>query len=287
MVSPDDPSSPHVSGAADARSPAIPRLPRSPAALRRASRRTTLLSVIGGLLLWELVGRFVVTNPILFAPLSKVLLVGWSLLLDGELEHHLAVSLAEFFLGFVLASVVGIALGLLMATNRRIQDIMDPWISFFYSSPLVALMPFFILIFGVGMGSKIAIVFTIAIFPILLNAFVGIRAVDSHLIEVAAAFNCTRRQTFSKILIPGALPFIIVGLRLGVGRALTGVVVGELFASRAGLGFLIVTAGQSFDTATVFLGVLMFSIIGLVLMESLKYVERRLAPWRAVSQEVL
>ncbi len=250
------------------------------------SRRRAFLSVVVGLVLWEVVGRYIVTNPILFSPLSKVLEVGWKLAVTGELARHFGVSALEFALGFLLSAVVGIAVGFLMATSRRMQDILDPWVSFFYSSPLVALMPFFLLIFGVGLASKVAIVFVIAVFPILLNAFVGIRSADPHLLEVAKAFNCSRQQVFVKILLPAALPYVIVGLRLGIGRALTGVVVGELFASRAGVGYLIAAAGQSFDTATVFLGVLIFSIMGVILMEALKWLENSLAPWRKSIAEV-
>ncbi len=266
--------------------PAALRRQTSPEQMKRQSRRRALLSVIGGLVIWELVGQFVVTNPILFSPLSKVLVIGWTQLTKGQLLYHIGVSASEFALGFLLASVVGVFLGFFMATSRRAQDILDPWVSFFYSSPLVALMPFFLLVFGIGLASKVAIVFVIAVFPILLNAFVGIRSADAHLLEVAAAFHCSRTQVFTKILMPAALPFVIVGLRLGIGRALTGVVVGELFASRAGVGYLITSAGQSFDTATVFLGVLIFSIMGVVLMEGLKHLEQRLAPWRKSVAEV-
>jgi ABC-type nitrate/sulfonate/bicarbonate transport system permease component len=261
-------------------------MPEPPWRIAQQSRRCAVLSVLGGLALWELVGRYVVTSPILFAPFSKVLAAGWALVVSGELLQHLTVSATEFAIGFGLATLVGVALGFLMATNRTAQDILDPWVSFFYSSPLVALIPFFILVFGVGISSKIAIIFTVAIFPILLNAFVGIRSTGADLLEVGAAFNCTRAQIFSKILFPAALPFVIVGLRLGIGRALTGVVVSELFGSTAGLGWLIGTAGQSFDTPTVLFGVLMFSVLGAAMVEALKWIERLLAPWRKTVQEV-
>jgi ABC-type nitrate/sulfonate/bicarbonate transport system permease component len=261
-------------------------MPEPPSRIAQRSRRRAVLSVLGGLALWELVGRYVVTNPILFAPFSKVLEAGWALLVSGELMQDLAVSASEFAIGFGLATFIGVAVGFLMATNRAAQDILDPWVSFFYSSPLVALIPFFILVFGVGISSKIAIIFTVAIFPILLNAFVGIRSASADLLEVGAAFNCTRAQIFSKILFPAALPFVIVGLRLGIGRALTGVVVSELFGSTAGLGWLIGTAGQSFDTPTVLFGVLMFSVLGVAMVEALKWIERLLAPWRKTVQEV-
>ena len=261
-------------------------MPEPPEASTRRSRRRAIASIIIGMLLWEFVGRFVVTSPILFAPLSKVLVAGWSLFLSGDLVRHVAVSALEFAIGFGLATVLGIALGFAMATSRAVQDSLDPWVSFFYSSPLVALIPFFILVFGVGIASKIAIIFLVSIFPILLNAFAGIRAADETLLEVGAAFNCTRWQIFQKILVPAALPYIVVGLRLGIGRALTGVVVAELFGSTAGLGWLIGTAGQSFDTPTVLFGVLMFSFFGVAMVEGLKWIERAVAPWRKVAQEV-
>ena len=264
----------------------VASMPEPPEASTRRSRRRAIASIIIGMLLWEFVGRFVVTSPILFAPLSKVLVAGWSLFLSGDLVRHVAVSALEFAIGFGLATVLGIALGFAMATSRAVQDSLDPWVSFFYSSPLVALIPFFILVFGVGIASKIAIIFLVSIFPILLNAFAGIRAADETLLEVGAAFNFTRWQIFQKILVPAALPYIVVGLRLGIGRALTGVVVAELFGSTAGLGWLIGTAGQSFDTPTVLFGVLMFSFFGVAMVEGLKWIERAVAPWRKVAQEV-
>jgi ABC-type nitrate/sulfonate/bicarbonate transport system permease component len=266
--------------------PPVTRMPAPPLLVQRRSRRRAILSIVAVLLLWELVGRYVVTSPILFAPLSKVLLAGWQLWESGDLVRHLAVSSLEFMIGFGLATVIGVALGFLMATNRFAQDVLDPWVSFFYSSPLVALIPFFILVFGVGISSKVAIIFMVAIFPILLNAFVGVRSADADLLEVGAAFNCTRRQIFAKILFPAALPYVIVGLRLGIGRALTGVVVSELFGSQAGLGYLIGTAGQRFDTPTVLFGVLVFSTIGVAMVEFLKWLEQGLAPWRKATQEV-
>lgn len=249
------------------------------------SLRRSLLSVAVGLMLWEVVGRYLVTDRIFFAPLSAVLSAGWELARSGALLEHVTISLTEFAIGFGLSAAVGIGIGLLMATSRLFQDFLDPWISFFYSSPLVALMPFYILVFGVGLGSKVAITFTVAVFPILLNTFVGVRSVDSKFLEVASAFNCSRLQVFWKILLPAALPYIVVGLRLGIGRGLTGVVVGELFASQAGVGYLIATAGQSFDTPTLFFGVLLFSLIGAVTMSLLGRFERWIAPWRVDARE--
>jgi ABC-type nitrate/sulfonate/bicarbonate transport system permease component len=265
---------PSLPGVSEAAAP----LPRS---LARLSRRRALYSILLGLVLWELVGRFVLTNAILFAPFSAVLAVGWRMIASGEIWRHLAVSATEFSIGFGLAALVGVAIGALMGRSRLARDYIDPWVSILYSSPLVALMPFYLLLFGVGLLSKVAIIFTVSIFPILLNTYTGIRSADRNLLEVARSFSCSKIQTFTKIEIPSALPFVMTGIRLGLGRGLTGVVVGELFASRAGLGYVIATAGQSFDAATVLLGVLLFTLAGLLMMGLLGWLEARLAPWRA------
>src|SRR6185312_7725000 len=252
---------------------------KAPTARQLAFRRA-LISIIFGIVAWEFIGRFVLTSNILFAPFSDVILALWRSVETGELWIHLWMSAVEFLLGFGAAIGIGVAVGVLMGRFKTVFDYLDPWVSILYSSPLVALMPFYLLLFGVGLLSKVAIIFTVSIFPILLNTYTGIRSADRNLLEVARSFSCSPLQTFTKIEIPSALPFIITGIRLGLGRGLTGVVVGELFASRAGLGYVIATAGQSFDAATVLLGVLLFTLSGLLMMGLLAWIEAALAPWR-------
>lgn len=248
---------------------------------RKLAFRRALLSILLGVIAWELIGRFVLTSGILFAPFSEVVLALWRSIVTGELWPHLWISTAEFALGFGAAIIVGVAVGVLMGRFKAVFDYLDPWVSILYSSPLVALMPFYLLLFGVGLASKIAIIFTVSIFPILLNTCSGIKSTDRNLLEVARSFSCSEMQTFTKIQMPSALPFVITGIRLGLGRALTGVVVGELFASQAGVGYLIATAGQSFDAATVLMGVLIFTLAGLALMTLLNWIGDYFAPWRA------
>jgi NitT/TauT family transport system permease protein len=149
-----------------------------------------------------------------------------------------------------------------------------------YAMPIIALGPLFILWLGIGIGSKIAIVFLTAVFPILINTVTGLTNADRILIEVARSFGANSFQIYTKVRMPAALPFIIAGLRLSVARALVGVVVAELFGARAGLGFLIVNAAQSFDTAGLFVGVIVLAIAGVVSVELLKWIEAVLAPWR-------
>jgi NitT/TauT family transport system permease protein len=252
---------------------------RGPTAARRVRTRA-LLSVIGGLVLWEILARTVLTNRLIIVPLSAVLDAMWASARSGELWKHSYVSLVEFILGFGLAAVAGIFFGFVTGTSTRMREYLEPLVSALYATPLVALIPFYILIFGIQLASKVALVFTIAVFPVMINTQAGILSVERNLLEVASSFRASRLQIFFKVQIPAAIPFIISGLRLGVGRALTGVVVGELFFATAGLGFMISIAAQGFDTARIFLGVLIFSLAGVVAVGLLQNIEKRMAPWR-------
>ena len=243
--------------------------------------RRGVLSIFIGIVAWELIGRFVLKGGLLFAPFSEVIVVLCRSVASGDIWQHLQVSTAEFLLGFGAAIIVGMAVGVLMGRSKVAYDYLDPWVSILYSSPLVALMPFYLLLFGVGLLSKVAIVYTVSIFPIVLNTYTGIRSTDRNLLEVARSFSCSEMQIFSKIQFPSSLPFVLTGIRLGLGRALTGVVVGELFSSQAGVGYLIATAGQTFDAATVLMGVLIFTLAGLGLMTFLDWLGDYLAPWRS------
>jgi NitT/TauT family transport system permease protein len=135
--------------------------------------------------------------------------------------------------------------------------------------------------FGVGLESKVALVFSVSVFPIIVNTFAGVYSADAGLVEVARSFNATRLQVLFKVLIPFSLSYIVTGLRLGVGRGLTGVVVGEFFFANAGLGFLVALAGQTFNTSLLFAGVLVFAAAGVAITGGLKWLEGKLAPWRA------
>lgn len=240
------------------------------------------ISVIGGFALWEIVARTVLTNRLVLIPFSTVVETFWTLARSGTLWKDIYVSLAEFLLGFALAAVAGVFLGFLTGTSTAAREYLDPLVSALYAAPLVALIPFYILIFGIQLASKVALVFTVSVFPIIINTQAGVLSVERNLLDVAASFRASRLQIFYKVQVPAAIPFIISGIRLGVGRALTGVVVGELFFATAGVGFMISIASQNFDTARVFLGVFIFSLTGAVAVALLQNIERRLAPWRVL-----
>lgn len=243
------------------------------------------LSFAIAIALWEFCARVLVNNKLFLTPLSVVVERGVALWSTGELQHHIYVSSLEFLGGFALSIVVGIALGILLAEFTIIRGLVDPWISMLYATPIIALGPLFILWLGIGIISKIVIVFLVAVFPILINTVTGLTTTDRNLIEVARSFGSNQRQVYTKVRMPAALPFIVAGLRLSVARALVGVVVAEMFGARAGLGFLILNSAQSFDTAGVFLGVIILAVAGVLMVELLKWLEAQLAPWRAVGDE--
>jgi NitT/TauT family transport system permease protein len=240
-----------------------------------------IASFVSVMVLWETVARLLVKNPLFFAPLTAV----WGRTIElwgsGELQVHIWTSSQEFILGFLLACFVGIAFGVVMASSVVVRDFVDPWVSMLYSTPIIALGPLFILWFGIGISSKIAVIFIVAVFPVLINTFAGLSTTDPNLIEVARSFGSSPAQIFTKVRFPAALPFVIAGLRLGVARGLVGVVVAELFGAKEGLGWLIMISAQTFDTAGLFVGVFILAASGVITVEIIKWIERRLAPWRS------
>jgi NitT/TauT family transport system permease protein len=239
-----------------------------------------VLSIIAAGMIWEIAGRTFLSNPLFFAPLSAVFAKMQMLWQAGTLQEDILVSGQEFIIGFVLASIAGIAIGVIMASSKAICDVVDPWVSMLYATPFVALAPLLTLWLGIGMTAHIAVVFIVVIFPVLINTHAGLANSDRDLIEVARSYGADQRQIFVKIRFPGALPFIVAGLRQGIARGLTGVVVAELFGSRAGLGYLILISGQQFDPAGLLVGILLFALVGVGAVEAVRILERRIAPWR-------
>ena len=238
-----------------------------------------LLSLVIVGLVWEIAGRSG-RWPLILAPISEIWVKFLQLAATGELMRHVLVSLNEFFVGFAIAAVLGILLGIAIASSEAVKDFIDPWVSAVYATPTVALAPLFIFMFGIDAPSKMAVVFLLAIFPVVINTATGIRATDQVYIEAARSFSASRGQIFTKVLIPSALPFIVAGLRLGIGRGLVGVVVGEFIGARAGLGYLIFRSSQAFQIDAMWVGVFLLAGTGVLAVIVLQKVERRMAPWR-------
>ena len=247
-------------------------------ALRRRYLAATL-SVVGGLLLWELISRVLVANALFLAAPSQIIAAIYNLAVTGQLWRHIGVSAAEFALGYVIASVLGIALGLVMASSATAKQALQPWISGLYATPTIALAPLFILWLGIGIWSKVIVVISLVLFPVTINTEAGLRTTSERQIEMLRSFGATQRQIFLKVSLPSAVPFILAGLKLGIGRGLIGVVVAELFGSRAGLGRLISQSADAFNMPELFAGVVILAIAGIVLTAVFGWLEGKLVPW--------
>ena len=254
------------------------------AARRRLSTGLVVrvVSVAAGLILWELYAPTV--NPILLKPPSRIALGAVRLLQDGTLGEAIQKSLHNFAIGFGMAMAVGLALGVLTARSRLLFQLTDPWINALYSTPSVALVPFLALWLGIGDLPKVATIAVFAVFPILINTQQGVRQVEPQLLEVARSFLSSERRLWFDVLIPGALPYILAGARLAIGRALVGMVVSEFLTSfNGGLGSLIIQFQNTFRVDLMFVPVITVAVLGMAMIGVVQWLERRLAPWAAHS----
>jgi NitT/TauT family transport system permease protein len=237
------------------------------------------LSVVGGLALWELVSRLLVANALFLAAPTQIVQAIWVLTLSGEMERHIVISGIEFALGYVIASVIGVVLGFGMANSATVKQALQPWISGLYATPTIALAPLFILWLGIGIWSKVLVVIFLVLFPVTINTEAGLRTTSERLIEMLRSFGASPRQIFFKVSLPSATPFILAGLKLGIGRGLIGVVVAELFGSRAGLGRLIAQSADAVNMPELFAGVVVLAAAGIALTAGFGWLENRLVPW--------
>jgi ABC-type nitrate/sulfonate/bicarbonate transport system permease component len=245
------------------------------------------VAVAFALSLWEGVGRSGVVNPIFLSSPSTIAATGYEMAMSGELSRHLMISGKEFFLGYSMAVLTAIPLGLLGGWYRRLNYVLDPFISALYVTPRVALLPLIVLWLGVGILSKVAVIFLGAFFPICINTIAGVRTVDRSHIMVARSFGGDNLHVLKTIIFPTCVPFMLAGLRLAVGRGLVGVVVGEFYAASAGIGFLITVAGATFQTDKVFVGIAIIAAFGLICNEFLSRAERRVERWRPMVDSAL
>ena len=255
---------------------------RESVAPARSGRRfyfAGLVSVLGGLLLWELVSRFLVANALFLAAPTQILAAIVALAETGELWRHLGVSAIEFAIGYVIASVLGVLVGFAMAESAVMKRALQPWISGLYATPTIALAPLFILWLGIGIWSKVLVVIFLVLFPVTINTEAGLRTTSERLVEMLRSFGASPRQIFLKVSLPSAVPFILAGLKLGIGRGLIGVVVAELFGSRAGLGRLISASADAFNMPELFAGVVVLAVAGIVMTAGFTWLEGKLVPW--------
>jgi len=258
------------------------------AAIRR--RRTALhnlvirlVSLAMFLLLWQFAAANV--DPVLFTSPSKVAVAAVGMVASGELWNSLWPSLLVLLMGLSLAIVFGTQLGLVLARFHILDVGLTVYITFLYSIPSVALVPLIVLWAGYETTAKVIILFLFAFFPMVINTYQGVKAVDPKLLEVGRAFRCSERQLWGNIVLPAALPFIVTGIRLAVGRGMIGMVLADLYTAISGIGYLIVRTASTFQVDKMFVPIVTLGLLGVTLTALLRFVEQRVAPWTASGRE--
>ena len=233
------------------------------------------------LILWELVGNtFQLINPMFMSAPSLIWKAAVEMFSSGEIYNDLYISGIELAGGYLLSAVVAVPFGIAIGWYKKVAYIFDPFVNAMNATPRVALLPLVIIWLGIGILSKVGIIFLGAVFPILINARDGVKTTPSNLLTAARSFGASEWMLFKTVVLPSTVPFILTGLRLGLGRAIVGVMVGELYAATAGIGFMITVAGATFQTDKVFVGVLIFALTGMIGTEAITRVEKRFNRWR-------
>jgi NitT/TauT family transport system permease protein len=238
------------------------------------------VSVALVVLVWQALWSSGKISPLFFTGPSQVVarfVEEWT---EGRLKQDIAYSGTNFIVGVGLAIAAGVACGVILGWYRRLGMIVDPFIAALYSTPRVAIVPLVLIWFGVGMWPNVFIVFINAFFPVLINTIGGVRAIDADLLRAARAFCASDRQIFTTVVIPGSVPFILTGVRQAVSLGLIGIVVGEMFGGSEGIGYMVNYGGQTLQTDSVFLGVALIALAGIVLTWLAEQLERRFSRWR-------
>ncbi len=236
------------------------------------------ISLLAGIALWEIAGRL--TSAAFMVPFSETLVRLWQLVTTWEFIAQFLDSAKLFLTGFVLALIVGMPLGLLLARARVLRVGIEPYIMTLYATPIVALIPFILSLMGFGFAPKVLVVFLFAVFPVLYNTVEGARSIKPEMIEVAKSYRSSEWSLWREVMLPYTLPYTMTGVRQAIGRALVGMIAAEFFLSSTGLGQLIMSASQNFDTGGVFASILVIGLIGVGLMRLGLAIERHFARWR-------
>jgi ABC-type nitrate/sulfonate/bicarbonate transport system permease component len=240
-------------------------------------------SLVVLLLVWEFLPRLITMQEgtkLFFTVPSDIGGTLWQMFATGAIWGPLGVSASAFAIGLSIAIAVGLPVGVLLGRSAALNAMFDPFITAFNATPRLVFLPLFLLWFGLGMWSKVMIVFIGALFPILINTYEGVRNADRVLINVVRSFGATEWGIARLVVVPNALPYIVVGLRLAIGRAVLGVVVAEFFGSEAGLGVVMVRAASRFQVDVVFAGLIVFAVLSLLMTGLVKLLEDRLSQWR-------
>ncbi len=241
------------------------------------------VSVLVGLAVWEIYGRAI--HTIIFAYPSQIGRAFIEVARTGELWFYLRGSLVVLAGGLLLAIAIGIPVGIVMGRRATVEYALEPYINALYSTPTVALIPLIVLWAGFQVKAKVILVFLFCVFPILINTFQGVKNADARLLEVARSFCAGEWSMWRDLLVPSAAPYILAGIRLGIGRGLVGMVVAEFYTAITGLGYMIVQYANNFRTDRLFVPIVVLMILGVGLTSLLRRIERSVAPWLHVAQQ--
>lgn len=240
-----------------------------------------VLTIVAVLVAWEALVRLRGIAPIYLPAPSSVLGYLWRMIADGSMPYHLGITLLRIFVGFALAAVFGIVLGVVMGMSRTVARVADVWIAALYPLPKISLIPLLIIWVGTGEAYKIVISAVSAFFPIVISTYAGIRQTDRGLIKAAKDLGANARQIQLKVVIPAAVPSIFAGLHLGMGVAIILVVAAEMIggSSQGGMGWLLISSGQVMETEKVFASLIVLAVVGAVVIKLQQWIDRKVAPW--------
>jgi NitT/TauT family transport system permease protein len=239
------------------------------------------LTIVAVVVAWEALVRLRGIAPIYLPAPSSVFVYLSRMIADGSMPYHLGITLLRIFVGFALAAVCGIVLGVLMGMSRTVARVADVWIAALYPLPKISLIPLLIIWVGTGEAYKIVISAISAFFPIVISTYAGIRQTDRGLIKAAKDLGANARQIQLKVVIPGAIPSIFAGLHLGMGIAIILVVAAEMIggSSQGGMGWLLISSGQVMETEKVFASLIVLAVVGAVVIKLQQWIDRKVAPW--------
>ena len=242
-------------------------------------------TVVIFLVVWQILGQSV--NPILFSPPTIVAVTFWQYILNGQLPEATLITLETLFIGFFIAAGLGIPFGLIIGRSKNAEYAVDPYVNLIYSTPVVAIVPLVAIWFGSSYPSSYFIVFLTAFFPIMINTMTGVKDVSKNLTETGRSFGFSGWRLWRKVVLPSSVPYIMSGLRLGIGAAIIGALLAELFLYIVGLGYILVNYQSLFDTPVVICGVILIMVLGIGLTEIVKYLEKKASPWASSAKGVV
>jgi NitT/TauT family transport system permease protein len=244
---------------------------------RRYAALLPILSVVLFLLIWQVVGGHI--DPILLATPVNVGKAFWDLLTSGQLGPAFGTAMADLATGYLLATILGIAIGVLMGRSPIVERVLNPYVNFFQATPLIALVPLVVIWFGVGFEARVAVTFMLAIWSIIINTATGVKETPASLIDVGRVYKLSRWRVITGVAIPNAVPNIFAGLRIALGKALIGMVIAQMEISVTGLGGLIINYGNAFKTAYLLAAVCTASLVGVIAAAVLEVIRRFAFPW--------